>query len=137
MYEIEALESIRLAIERLDHRIGSLYDRLDKLNEPEDVRSDLWRQIREYESLMETEREQYLKGITTVRRSDPGLIAGWVEERTARLERASECVDELTSSRLEAETLLFVIGSLKERWRKLLEGSDEPVIECTTLADFR
>lgn len=121
------------AIESLDHRIVSLCDSLDRLREHDEVMNDILRLIAECQFLMETEKDRYPAQIKAVRRTLSELVAAWVAERTARLNRSAESVHELTNGGPEADTLILVIWSPRERWMKIQEGFDEPVIECPIL----
>lgn len=131
MYETEALESIRRSVEVLDHRIGLLYDQLDRDRAAD--RSAIERSLGNYEGVLAVQREQYLVQITTVRRICPGELEVWVRGHVARLEALKPVVRELAASDLEAQTLLFVADQLIRRWQRVPGGYDEPVLEHPSL----
>jgi hypothetical protein len=133
--ELSALEGMRQAIEDLDSRAGSLYDYLDKGHPDEDGKMRAFETISGYESLSRNLTGQYVAHLTRLRRDRPELVSRWTSEHIARLAGLAGRIDGLASSASEASMLLYVIESLKSRWRGVLEGDDSPVSEHPALRD--
>jgi hypothetical protein len=131
--EVGVLDSTRRAIQALDHRIGDLYDYIDKGMPSQGQVLETHSVISSFESQMASLKEQYVLQLTRLRRERPELVENWVRDNIARLERCRERMGEISSSDLEARTLLFVVDSLEERWRKVPSTNDEPLVEHTRL----
>ncbi len=135
LYEEGALESLRRTIEVLDHAIGSLYDRLDRYPEPEEARRGVERRISDHDGTLAETKRQYVIQLNTMRVTSPEVVERWVLGRIERLEALRGRLGDLAASELERDTLEHVVGSLQERWRAVLDGSDEPVVEHPSLIE--
>jgi hypothetical protein len=129
VYELSALESMRRAIEALDHQTGNLYDYLDKGRPDGADKEEAERRISEYDSLSENTMREYVKHITRLRRERPELLEQWVSGHISRLDGLVPEIGRIAASELERNTLLFVMESLKKRWNGVLSGDDNPVVE--------
>jgi hypothetical protein len=127
--EIGVLDSTRRAIQALDHRVGDLCDYIDKCRPSPGQTIEIHSAMTVYDGQIASLKEQYVLQLTRLRRERPKLVEQWVRDNIARLGRCREGMDGIAVSEMEAQTLLFVVDSLVERWRKVLSGDDEPVVE--------